>query len=124
MLENSMVVGNSDHDSEIPQEFLDSALAEIVDTVCAYGHWPARRLYDGTSHRRVEFDLQEFIQDNYDEGDIARWFARSLTDFSNETDLARMIASDDLHKKLVDYFTGGELVRELASRMMDEEKYE
>jgi len=120
MIENHMVQGNANHDAELPQEWHDKALDEVIDTVLATGQWPDRTTGAQASHRRVEFDLIEWLYEEYDGSDIARVFLTLLTDFSNDADLLRLNESAKLERKLREYFADSEIVAELGARMMDE----
>jgi len=118
--ENQMTVGNADHDAEMPQEWLDKALDDVVETVLQDFQYPARRR-DGTTPR-VQFDLIEFVQDEFDSGDVVRDYLTMLTDFSSDSDLLRLRASENLETALRVHFTDSQIVADRAAEMEREDE--
>jgi len=107
-------------DIELPQEWRQRALDEVIDTVMSDFQWP-RRNRDGTSNR-VVFDLTEWTADNYGPYEIATIFLQLTTDYTTDADMVRLHASEELERKLRAHFEDSEIVTELGSRMMDEER--
>ena len=109
-------------DIELPQEWRQKALDEVIDVVMSDFQWPKRRR-DGTSSR-VVFDLTEWTAENYGPYEIATIFLNLTTDYSTDADILRLHASEELERKLREHFKDSEIVTELGSRMMDEDKME
>jgi hypothetical protein len=117
--ENQMTVGNANHDAELPQEWRDKALDEVIDVVMMDFQWPKRRS-DGSAGIPV-FDLIEWTSENYGPYEMAEIFLQLTTDYTTDADMVRLHASEELERKLREHFEDSEIVRELGSRMMDEE---
>ena len=109
-------------DIELPQEWRQKALDEVIDVVMTYLQWPKRKRDGSSAH--VVFDLTEWTANNYGPYEIATIFLQLTTDYSTDSDMVRLRASEELERRLREHFEDSEIVRELGSRMMDDDNME
>ncbi len=90
-----------------PEPYVAEALDNIVGTVMLFGQWPQPRTSVASSlgyaPRRVEFDLAEWLVEEYEPAEMARFMVNRLCR-DDDSDMLELRTEQEIEAKLRKHF--------------------
>jgi hypothetical protein len=104
------------------ESFQARALADVVECITMYGQWPQpRQPWDKRPQRRVEFSLNEYLVEEWDASDLARFIEQCLgkspADFMDD----RAAFETHLQRKLKEHLEDSQIVRDHAEKLAQDD---
>lgn len=103
--------------------YKERALEDVVETIMLYGEYPQpRRASYGLSfvQRIRQFDLREWLTENYKPEEIADFMVRAMTDYGLDFDEERLLQTDSIEKQLTVELRDSPIVLDKADELARE----
>lgn len=106
------------------ESFEKRALADVVETIMLFGQWPQPHWDKTKPARRVAFDLNEFLADEYDASDLARIAVAALTLNGVEWMDFHSDEQKKLEAKITEHLRDSQIVRDHAEHLAEEDRWD